>query len=77
MEKILKFGGTSCGSIESITHYSISVFGSGNGGEDGLPVNNQITYDISLSADGNVMTAEIDYGGGWWRFVYQKTNHII
>jgi len=45
-----------------------------NGGEDGLPVNNQITYDISLSADGNVMTAEIDYGGGWWRFVYQKTN---
>ncbi|MDA9666091.1 fibronectin type III domain-containing protein, partial [Bacteroidota bacterium] len=45
-----------------------------NGGENGLPVNNQITYDISLSADGNVMTAEIDFGGGWWRFVYQKTN---
>ncbi|MDA7787378.1 choice-of-anchor J domain-containing protein, partial [bacterium] len=45
-----------------------------NGGEDGMPVNNQITYDISLSADGNIMTADINYGGGWWRFVYQKTN---
>ena len=33
-----------------------------------------ITYEIMMSANGDTMTADIDFGGGWWRFVYQKTS---
>ena len=40
----------------------------------GASVASSITYDISLSSDGNIMTADCNFGGGWWRFVYQKTN---
>ena len=30
-------------------------------------------YDVSFSPDGNTMTADINFGPGWWRFVYQRS----
>jgi hypothetical protein len=32
-----------------------------------------ITYNVALSNGGNTMTADINFGPGWWRFVYQRT----
>jgi hypothetical protein len=40
------------------------------------PVPSSITYLISFSNNDNTMTADINFGGGWWRFVYQRTNAI-
>ena len=31
------------------------------------------TYMVSFSPDGNTMTADINFGPGYWRFVYQKS----
>jgi len=31
-----------------------------------------ITYPVELSADGETMTIDIDFGGGWWHFVLAK-----
>jgi hypothetical protein len=48
-----------------------------NGGE--LSVANptatatSITYNVSISNGGNTMTLDINFGPGWWRFVYQRT----
>ena len=28
-----------------------------------------------FSNNGNTMTADIDFGGGWWRFVYDDTSY--
>ena len=36
-----------------------------------VPTSN--TYEIMMSANGDTLTADIDFGGGWWRFVYTKT----
>jgi hypothetical protein len=46
-----------------------------NGGELTDPANapGSITYDVSFSPDGNTLTADIDIGGGWWRFIYQRS----
>ena len=32
-----------------------------------------ITYNVAFSNGGNTMTADINFGPGWWRFVYQRT----
>jgi hypothetical protein len=32
-----------------------------------------ITYNVAFSNGGNTMTAQINFGPGWWQFVYQKT----
>jgi len=32
-----------------------------------------ITYNVLFSNGGNTMTVQINYGTGWWQFVYQKT----
>ena len=47
-----------------------------NGGEisTGAPVPSSITYEITMSSDGDTMTIEIDYSIGWWKFIYQKTS---
>ena len=50
-----------------------------NGGEisTGAAVPSSITYEISLSSDGDTMTLEIDYAVGWWKFIYQRTSLAI
>lgn len=35
-----------------------------------------ITYLVTFSNNNNTMTADISIGGGWWRFVYQRTNAV-
>jgi uncharacterized surface protein with fasciclin (FAS1) repeats len=35
-----------------------------------------ITYNVLFSNGGNTMTAQINFGGGWWQYVYQKTELI-
>ena len=43
-----------------------------NGGEDGLPANNTITYLVD-SLDANTMVLDIEAGSGvWWRFSLTK-----
>jgi hypothetical protein len=32
-----------------------------------------IDYTLSFSPSGDTMTADIQVGGGWWRFIYSKT----
>jgi hypothetical protein len=49
-----------------------------NAGEYGQPGGppapvSTITYNVLFSNGGNTMTAQINIGGGWWQFVYQKT----
>jgi hypothetical protein len=46
-----------------------------NAGEisNGAPVASTITYNVAISNGGNTMTADINFGPGWWRFVYQRT----
>ena len=51
-----------------------------NSGEDGAPVNDQITYSITFSGASNeIMTVDISFpnpggtnGLGWWRYVYLR-----
>ena len=47
-----------------------------NTGEITSPSNaaTSVSYTISLDTIANTLTADIDFGGGWWRFVYQKTS---
>ncbi len=35
-----------------------------------------ITYNVAFSNGGNTMTAQINFGPGWWQFVYKKTEVI-
>jgi hypothetical protein len=46
-----------------------------NAGEipNGAPVASTITYLVTFTNGGNTMTADINFGPGWWRFVYQRT----
>lgn len=39
-----------------------------NGGEDGAPVDNTITYDYVLSGDGQALDLTVNFGGGVWHF---------
>ena len=45
-----------------------------NTGEINSPANaaSTVSYVVSLSPNGDTMTVDIDFGGGWWRFIYQK-----
>ena len=47
-----------------------------NNGEITTPSNaaTSVSYTISLDTIANTLTADIDFGGGWWRYVYQKTS---
>ncbi|MBM3916763.1 MAG: T9SS type A sorting domain-containing protein [Sphingomonadales bacterium] len=46
-----------------------------NGSEIASPAAaaSSITYDVAISNGGNTLTADINFGPGWWRFVYQRT----
>jgi hypothetical protein len=46
-----------------------------NGAELTSPIDapSSITYNISFSNNNNTMTADINFGVGWWRFVYDRT----
>lgn len=46
-----------------------------NGGQisTGAAVPTSRTYNIAISNGGNTLTADISFGPGWWRFVYQRT----
>lgn len=50
-----------------------------NGGELTNPSNAvaSISYLVTLSNNNNTLTADINIGGGWWRFIYEKTQPII
>ena len=47
-----------------------------NNGEITSPSNaaTSVSYTVSLDTIANILTADIDFGGGWWRYVYQKTS---
>ena len=47
-----------------------------NTGEISSPSNaaTSVSYIITLDTIANTLTADIDFGGGWWRYVYQKTS---
>jgi hypothetical protein len=49
-----------------------------NGGEINNPANaaSSITYISTFSNNNNTLTLEISIGGGWWKFVYQRTNTV-
>ena len=46
-----------------------------NGAEINSPslAASSVTYNVAISNGGNTMTADINFGAGWWRFVYQRT----
>ncbi|MFM7006763.1 MAG: T9SS type A sorting domain-containing protein [Flavobacteriales bacterium] len=46
-----------------------------NGAEISSPsaAASSITYNVAISNGGNTLTADINFGPGWWRFVYQRT----
>lgn len=46
-----------------------------NGAELTSPANaaSSITYKLTFSNNDNTMTADINFGPGWWRFVYNRT----
>lgn len=46
-----------------------------NGAEIASPAAaaSSITYNVAISNGGNTLTADINFGPGWWRFVYQRT----
>ena len=44
-----------------------------NNGEDGMPVDNQISYSITFTGSNNeIMIVDINYQSGYWRYVYLK-----
>lgn len=47
-----------------------------NGGEDGNPVNNQITYDIVSTTNGK-MVLSISVGAGWWTFTLAEVGTYV
>ncbi len=50
-----------------------------NAGELSNPANapSSITYIIALSNNNNTLTADINFGVGWWRFIYEKTQPVV
>ena len=50
-----------------------------NGGELTSPANApaSITYQITFSNNDNTMIADINFGPGWWRFIYEKTQQVV
>ena len=50
-----------------------------NAGELTDPANapGSVTYLITLADNGNTMIADINFGPGWWRFVYEKTQQVV
>jgi hypothetical protein len=49
-----------------------------NGGQLSNPVDApaSVTYQVSFVNANNTMIADINYGTGWWRFVYERTNSV-
>lgn len=49
-----------------------------NGGELSAPANApaSITYQITFANNDNTMIADINFGPGWWRFIYEKTQIV-
>lgn len=49
-----------------------------NGAEITSPAGaaSSITYNVAISNGGNTLTADINFGPGWWRFVYERTTVI-
>jgi len=49
-----------------------------NGGELTAPANAplSVTYQITFANNDNTMTADINFGVGWWRFIYEKTQIV-
>lgn len=49
-----------------------------NGAEITSPASapDSITYLVAFSNNNNTMTVDISIGGGWWRFIYQRTNAV-
>lgn len=37
-------------------------------------VPSSIVYNVAFSNNDNTMTVDCDFSGGWWRFVYDRTN---
>ena len=57
-------------------HMGLSkVTNAGEYGQPGGPTTtvSSITYNVLFSNGGNTMTVQINFGPGWWQFVYQKT----
>ncbi|MFM7473487.1 MAG: hypothetical protein ACKO00_06185, partial [Crocinitomicaceae bacterium] len=50
-----------------------------NGGELTIPANApaSITYQITFANNDNTMIADINFGPGWWRFIYEKTQQVV
>ena len=50
-----------------------------NGGELASPANApaSVTYQISFANNDNTMIADINFGSGWWRFIYEKTQQVV
>jgi hypothetical protein len=50
-----------------------------NGGELNNPANapSSITYQISFANNNNTLIAEINFGIGWWKFIYEKTQQVV
>ena len=50
-----------------------------NGAEINNPANApaSVTYLITLQNGGNTMVADISIGGGYWRFIYEKTQIVV
>ena len=49
-----------------------------NSGEINSPslAASSVTYNVAISNGGNTLTADINFGPGWWRFVYERTTPI-
>ena len=49
-----------------------------NGGELTSPANApaSVTYQITFANNDNTMIADINFGIGWWRFIYEKTQIV-
>jgi hypothetical protein len=49
-----------------------------NAGELINPANapSSITYLVALTNNDSTMTADINYGSGWWRFIYERTKPL-
>jgi hypothetical protein len=49
-----------------------------NGGELSAPANApaSVTYQITFANNDNTMIADINFGPGWWRFIYEKTQIV-
>jgi hypothetical protein len=49
-----------------------------NSGEINSPslAASSVTYNVAISNGGNTLTADINFGPGWWRFIYERTTPI-